>query len=209
MNKANNTSWQRLESVISWANMTINHFGRHIGLARSEALYQIRAGQHGISKALAQRIVDKFPEVGMGWLLTGEGEMLPPAAQVKPTPFYEGDISNGIARLTESQPYCNIHLPMMEECDLAYRSTDEAMSPEVMAGTIVFLKRIGVEAIIPGGLYVIVCSNYVILRRVRVDEQTQGRVLRLEATNPTYDTITIGENQVVEIYRVVGNLKMY
>jgi SOS-response transcriptional repressor LexA len=44
---------------------------------------------------------------------------------------------------------------------------------------------------------------------VRVDEQSQGRVLRLEATNPTYDTITIGENQVVEIYRVVGNLKMY
>ena len=97
----------------------------------------------------------------------------------------------------------------MEECDLAYRSTDEAMSPEVMAGTIVFLKQTGVEAIIPGGLYVIVCANYVILRRVRVVEQEQGRSLRLEAANPTYDTITIGENQVVEIYRVVGNLKMY
>lgn len=209
MNTANNTSWQRLESVICWANMTINHFGRHIGLARSEALYQIRAGQHGISKALAQRIVDKFPEVGMGWLLTGEGEMLPPTAQVKPTPFYEGDISKGIKRLMEAQPNCSLKIPFMEESDLAYRSTDEAMSPEIMAGTIVFLKQTGVEAIIPGGLYVIVCANYVILRRVRVDEQVQGRILRLEAVNPTYDTIAIGEDQVVEIYRVVGNLKMY
>ena len=209
MNKANNTSWQRLESVISWANMTINHFGRHIGLARSEALYQIRAGQHGISKALAQRIVDKFPEVGMGWLLTGEGEMLPPAAQVKPTPFYEGDISKGIARLTESQPYCNIHLPMMEESDLAYRSTDEAMSPEVMAGTIVFLKRIGVEAIIPGGLYVIVCSNYVILRRVRLEASDEDVVLRLEPANKNYDVMMLKPEQVEAIYRVVGSFRMY
>ena len=62
MNKTNNASWQRLESVIRWANMTINHFGRHIGLIRSEALYQIKAGQHGISQALARRIVEKFPE---------------------------------------------------------------------------------------------------------------------------------------------------
>ena len=209
MNKANNTSWQRLECVISWARMSINQFGLHIGLARSEALYQIRNGQHGISKALAQRIVDKFPQVGMGWLLTGEGEMLPPTAPIKPTPFYEGDISNGVARLTEGQPYCNLPIPMMEESDLAYRSSDEAMSPEVMAGSIVFLKRTGVEAIIPGGLYVIVCANYVILRRVRVEAQAEGRLLRLEASNPTYDTITIGEDQVVELYRVVGNLKMY
>ena len=209
MNKANNTSWQRLESVIRWTNMSINHFGLHIGLVRSEALYQIRNGTHGISKALAQRIVDKFPEVGMGWLLTGEGEMLLPAVRVKPTPFYEGDISKGIKHLMEAQPSCSLKIPFMEECDLAYRSTDEAMSPEVMAGTIVFLKQTGVEAIIPGGLYVIVCANYVILRRVRVVEQEQGRSLRLEAANPTYDTITIGENQVVEIYRVVGNLKMY
>ena len=209
MNKANNTSWQRLESVISWTNMSINHFGLHIGLVRSEALYQIRNGQHGISKALAQRIVDQFPQVSMGWLLTGDGEMLLPTTPVKPTPFYEGDISKGIARLTEGLPTCKLHIPMMEESDLAYRSTDEAMSPEVMAGSIVFLKRSGVEAIIPGGLYVIVCANYVILRRVRIDEQEQGRLLRLEAANPTYDTITIGENQVVDIYRVVGNLKMY
>ena len=72
-----------------------------------------------------------------------------------------------------------------------------------------FLKKIDPEAIISGGLYVIVTPNYVILRRVRVVEQELGRSLRLEAANPTYDTITIGENQVVEIYRVVGNLKMY
>ncbi len=209
MNKANNNSWQRLESVISWADMTINGFGRHIGLNRSEALYQIKAGQHGVSKALARRIVEKFPDVSIGWLLTGEGEMLLAKSPQEKIPLYEGELSVGITRLKETTPRCFMDIPLMEECDLAFRSTDEAMSPEIMVGTIVFLKETGVEAIIPGALYVIVCANYVILRRVRVENQAEKRLLMLEAVNPTYDKITIGEEQVVEIYRVVGNMKLY
>ena len=209
MNKANNASWERLECVIKWAKMNINQFGLHIGLMRSESLYQIRNGTHGISMALAQRIVDKFPEIGIGWLLTGDGEMLLPTADMKPTPFYAGDIAGGIERLTKAQPYSKIFLPMMEPCDLAYRSSDDAMNPDVMTGSIVFLKRTGIESIIPGGLYVVVLANYVVLRRVRVEHTEQGRLLRLEAANPTYDSITIGEDDVQEIYRVSAALRTY
>ena len=130
-------------------------------------------------------------------------------SQTRTVPFYEGDIFGGIEKLKSAEPRCHIDIPLFEECDFAYRSSDEAMAEDVMVGTIVFLKETDTEAIISGGLYVIVCANYVILRRVRVDEQAQGRILRLEAVNPMYDTIAIGEDQVVEIYRVVGNLKMY
>jgi len=68
------------------------------------------------------------------------------------------------------------------------------------------LKKMGVNAIIPGGLYVIVCANYVILRRVRLEPKG---LLRLETVNPTYDNMTISADQVQEVYRVVGNLKLY
>lgn len=82
-----NENWERLESVIRWANMTINYFGRYIGLSRSENLYQIKAGKNGISQNLARRIADKFPEISVGWLLTGEGEMLVSAVSSGQTPF--------------------------------------------------------------------------------------------------------------------------
>lgn len=203
----NNTSWQRLDSVIRWANMTINHFGRHIGLVRSEPLYQIRAGQHGISQALARRIVDKFPELSIGWLLTGEGDMFGRTWQGRSIPFFEGDISLGVQHLTQKEPRCKMEIPLIEECDFAFRVADEAMSPEVMFGTIVFLKKTDISAIIPGGIYLIVCANYVILRRVRVDGEQA--MLRLEATNSAYDDFNIPPEQVFEIYRVVGNLKQY
>ena len=115
MNKTNNASWQRLESVIRWANMTINHFGRHIGLIRSEALYQIKAGQHGISQALARRIVEKFPEVSIGWLLTGEGDIFGRQPLVRSVPFYEGEISGGVQRLVGGEPRCHLDIPLMAE----------------------------------------------------------------------------------------------
>ncbi len=201
-------SWQRLESVIRWAGMTTNYFGRHIGLTRSEPLYQIKAGQHGISQALAQRIVDKFPTISKAWLLTGEGDMLARESR-RSIPFYEGDIFGGVEHLRSVEPRCYMDIPLFEECDFAYRTTDEAMGEDVMVGTIVFLKETGVEAIISGGLYVIVCANYVLLRRVRIDDGKPMRTLRLETSNPKYDNTTIDASQVEAVYRVVGNLKLY
>ncbi|MCD8186815.1 MAG: hypothetical protein LUD68_10375 [Rikenellaceae bacterium] len=47
-----------------------------IGLPRSENLYQIKKGNHGISKQLAETIISKYPDICKPWLLTGEGEML-------------------------------------------------------------------------------------------------------------------------------------
>ena len=140
---------------------------------------------------------------------SGEGEMLPPTTPLKPTPFYEGDISLGVTHLTEAQPYSKIYIPMMDEGDLAYRSSDDAMNPDVMTGSIVFLKRTGIESISSGGLYLIVCADFVVLRRVRIVALADRRLLKLEAANPTYDSITIGEDDVQEIYRVSAALRTY
>ena len=77
MDKTNlNSNWQRIASVIRWSNMTINHFAKHIGLSRAENLYQIKNGNNGISQKLAHRIVEAFPAISIGWLLSGEGVML-------------------------------------------------------------------------------------------------------------------------------------
>ena len=65
--KQNN--WQRLEAVIKWAHMSTNYFARHIGLARGENLYQIKRGNNGISRDVARRIVTKFPQIDLLWLL--------------------------------------------------------------------------------------------------------------------------------------------
>jgi len=73
----NQSAWYRLEEIRKHAGVSsTNAFAYVIGLKRSENLYQIKKGNHGISKLLANRIAQCYPEVNKLWLMTGEGSML-------------------------------------------------------------------------------------------------------------------------------------
>ena len=191
--------------------MTTNYFGRYIGLARSENLYQIKAGKNGISQNLARRIVEKFPELSVGWLLTGEGDMFSKGTTNGRIPFFDCDVvGRGLLRLDEIKPDYRMNIPTIEDCDYAFRSYDVAMSNEIAVGSILFLKKTAVEAIIPGGMYVVICPTYIILRKVRLITSADGSLtLVLEPANAGFDSITVKLDDVKEIYRVVANLQLY
>ena len=191
--------------------MTTNYFGRYIGLARSENLYQIKAGKNGISQNLARRIVEKFPELSVGWLLTGEGDMFSKGSTNGRIPFFDCDVvGRGLLRLDEIKPDYMMNIPTIEDCDYAFRSYDVAMSNEIAVGSILFLKKTAVEAIIPGGMYVVICPKYIIVRKVRLITSADGSLtLVLEPANAGFDSITVKLDDVKEIYRVVANLQLY
>lgn len=191
--------------------MTTNYFGRYIGLARSENLYQIKAGKNGISQNLARRIVEKFPELSVGWLLTGEGDMFSKGSTNGRIPFFDCDVvGRGLLRLDEIKPDYRMNIPTIEDCDYAFRSYDVAMSNEIAVGSILFLKKTAVEAIIPGGMYVVICPKYIILRKVRLITSADGSLtLVLEPANAGFDSITVKLDDVKEICRVVANLQLY
>ena len=190
--------------------MSTSFFARHIGLSRPDIFYYIKAGKGSLSQNLARRIVDKFPEVSIAWLLTGEGEMLGLPTSEYRIPLYEGNVAGSMLRgMSEVAPSQYIYLPVVEDCDCAFRSYDDAMAADIMPGSIVFLKKTDINAIIPGGLYVIVSSNFILLRRVRVEQGEYSRVLVLEKSGVAYDSLKIEEQQVEHIYRVVGALRLF
>ena len=98
--------------------MTVNSFARHIGLARSEALYQIKRGNNGISANLVDRIVAKFPEVNRVWLLTGYGSMFSDGVSDMQVPFYNCDLSQ-ITEVEEFVPESYMFVPQINSADLA------------------------------------------------------------------------------------------
>ena len=142
--KQNN--WQRIEAVIKWANMSTNYFARYIGLARGENLYQIKRGNNGISLDVADRIVNKFPQVDKLWLLTGEGQMFSETklrgAQI---PFYNADVEQSVTRIEQLEAECNLVVPPAGECDFAMRYSGRAMGEAVPSGTVVLLKAVGTD----------------------------------------------------------------
>nr|WP_300100701.1 S24 family peptidase [uncultured Alistipes sp.] len=185
--------------------MTTNYFARYIGLARGENLYQIKRGNNGISLDVAERIVAKFPQVDKLWLLTGEGQMFADTrlrgAQI---PFYDVDVEQqitGVERLTADS---YLVAAPVGECDLAMVYAGRAMGPLVPPGTVVLLKAVEREAIIPGEEYVVVCRKIVTLRIVRT--AAKGKYRLVAGNREDFDDIVVDADEIVAVYRVKGKL---
>lgn len=202
--KQNN--WLRIEAVIKWANMSTNYFARYIGLARGENLYQIKRGNNGISLDVADRIVAKFPQIDKLWLLTGEGQMFADERLRGPQiPYYDVDVEQGIANVGQLDSQCNLIIPTVGECDLAMPYSGRAMGACVPPGTILLLKAVDPDAIIPGEEYVIVSRKIVTLRIVRSAEE-EGKVRLVAGDRDNYDDILLDMSDMVSVYKVKGKL---
>ncbi len=200
----NNTlCWDRLRLVIERSGMTINSFARHIGLMRSESLYQIKRGNNGISSNLVDRIVAKFPEVNKVWLLTGYGSMFSDGVSDMQIPFYNCDLSQ-ISDVKDYVPESYMFVPQVAaELAICYYGDD--MAPSTPSGTILLLSRVDPASITYGNEYVVVGRSSVVLRKVRRTED--NAVLRLVAADPErYDDIEIYRNMIYDIYAVKGKL---
>lgn len=179
-----------------------------IGLPRGENLYQIKKGNNGISRNLAYKIVTKFPEVSLAWLLTGEGQMFVDeklcGVQI---PFYQVDVESHITRLDELAPDREMVIPQLTGCDLAMLYNGKAMGCSIPSGSIVFLKKMTPEEIIPGLEYVIVCQKIITLRIVRTSERdSEWRLVAADREN--FDDIFVKASDIEQVYQVVGKLEI-
>lgn len=202
--KQNN--WERIEAVVKWANMSTNYFARYIGLARGENLYQIKRGNNGISRDVAARIVERFPQISKLWLLTGEGDMFASEAlRGVEIPCYNRDVERDLLNIGDLEPDWELVVPPVGDCDLAMTYTGRAMGDRIPAGTLLFLKAVERESIIPGEEYVIVSRKIVTLRMIRTTERPdQIRLVAVDSER--YDDIMLNVNEISSLYKVKGKL---
>ncbi len=193
--------------------MSTNYFARHIGLLRGENLYQIKRGNNGISRNLADMIVKSFPEINLLWLLTGEGQMFTePDVVGDGIPFYNLDVENQIRNIEELDPLSVMVMPVHVDGDIAMVYSGRAMGDIIPPNTIVMLKKILPETIIPGGEYVILTKNVVTLRIVCYDHNVSdgasyGDTLKLvSADSAKFNDIYINRKDVEMVYKVTAKI---
>ena len=199
-------NWQRLERVIKWTGLSVNSFALTIGLKRSENLYQIKKGNNGISRDLAELVAAKYPSISKGWLLSGEGDMFLSSRQNASTgvPFYGMDVLD-IVRMGHKRPEPRflINLPMFEDCDVAGLCLGTAMQPEIPAGSMLMLKQVPVSSIIPGETYVIHSARFSGIRIIRQGEDPE-QLLLLPRNTQEYDPITLEKAKIGKLFLVQG-----
>jgi len=74
MNKLN--AAERLQKVIDKLFTTPDQFAKNISVARAHVVYDVLNDRNEISWILANRIIETYPNIRIGWLLTGIGDML-------------------------------------------------------------------------------------------------------------------------------------
>lgn len=81
-------SAERIEELLKYSNMSAKKFAETVGIKTVQSLYDLQKGKiKNISKALAGKISETFPDIEKEWLLYGRGEMLKPDQPI-------GDINN-------------------------------------------------------------------------------------------------------------------
>lgn len=163
-------------------------------------------------------IREKFPDLNIGWLLTGEGEMLKsataaPATTENGVPFYDMDVT---ASITESfndvreEVQYYINFPPLNDCDAAFPVYGDSMVPDFYPGEVILVREIrNVDSMLWGEPYLVItnadCDNLRTIKNVYLSEDRQKFILR--ATNPRYagDTI-VPRDSVLKIFLVKGKV---
>ena len=211
-NIPNTEKWHRLEQVIKWTGLSINAFALHIGLKRSENLYQIKKGNNGISHDLAELITAKYPSISKGWWLTGEGEMMIDQKRTSKNsgiPCYGMDAVEAVEMLERTngeqllQPQFYIDFPPLKRCDLAALSLSDAMQPEVPAGSYVLLRRQNPDELLPGAMCLILSETFKGIRIVRQSPHDE-ELLLLPRNTEAYDPISIKREAIRKLFVVEG-----
>lgn len=209
------TDWQRLEQVIKWTGLSTNAFAVGIGLKRSENLYQIKRGNNGISKDLAELITRKYPSVNRSWLLTGDGGMFTGQGGVEAAsviqagqqgiPYYNKDAIRFVCQTRRAVPTHYINVPGFGDCDFAATVTGDVMVPEIPAGAIVALKQVDVTGpVLPGEIYLAVTPEFALMRYVKLDRKVPDGLWLMPPADSAEEPVGIRRERLLRLYLVKG-----
>lgn len=198
-------NWHRIEKVVKWTGLSVNAFARVIGLNRAENLYQIKRGNNGISRELAETIASRYPSISKGWLLSGEGEMFveQQSDTVNKIPYFNRDVTGLIISGLWVDKHSDIQLPTTSVCDFAANYIGESMKPDIPSGAIVLCKRVTTCEVVLGGVYLIVAKNFTGVRSLRSSDD-RDTFRAVPSNTAQFDTLTIEKSSIESLYQVVA-----
>lgn len=213
------SDWQRLENVIKWSGLSANAFSLVIGLKRAENIYQIKKGNHGISKELADRITTKYCNINAGWLLTGEGQMLLPEdggnalsndnssdkrikyfpdidASATPTEMFDPENKN---------THRYIIVPGFDDCEYALNVWGDSMFPILNSGEIILTKEWKESFVEFGLIYLIITKmNHRMIKYLQPGASDE--TLSCVSANKFYKPIEVKKADIIKLYLIKGHI---
>lgn len=192
---------EKINIIIEDLGIKPSELAKNIGLKKPQNIYDIQKDKIDISKDVASKIVEKYPQYNKVWLLTGEGERLKTESEdikfydpenipsgKRLIPLYDdvstiGGKQNRYAKMESESQVSEWIDPgdWFKSATAALRHYEDSMV-EYPSGCILALREIQDKMlIVPGKDYVVETKEYRITKKVRFAEE-KG-VIRLYSTN--------------------------
>lgn len=218
-----NTGKEIIALILKELGVKAPTFANSIGVKYQRILDIQNRKTKKVSSAVADAIIEKYPQFNKVWILTGEGDMLKSTETNLPekypidsevgVPFYDINVT---ASITESfndikeKPSYKINVPFLNDCTAAFPVYGDSMLPAYRPGDTVIVKEItNRDSLLWGEVYLVItnanCDNMRTIKRVYISEDRQNYILR--ATNPEFagDTI-VPCNDVIGLFLVKGKI---
>lgn len=202
------TLLERAKAAAKYEDMSMVQFQEAIGVSISHFY-----NSTSLSPKVMKSLEEKFPEINIGWLRTGNGEMidrdkirekkisessfriplLPIAAQ--------GGTPDNFGSQIEKHD-CEMIISPIENATLAIAVTGDSMSPEYPSGSKVIVQKINEKAFIEWGCtYVLDTINGAIIKNVFPVKDDKTKVI-CRSVNPNFSDFIIDTSDIRGWYRV-------
>lgn len=158
-------------------------------------------------------IREKFPDLNIGWLLTGEGEMLKEATDVTIPSHrirYWVDVdatAGGVTQFDDmmSNQYIDLAIPEFRDCTDAVNLYGDSMLPLYKSGQIIILKEWKESFIDYGNVYLVVTKKGNRMVKYLRKGSDADHVLCV-SENKEFDSFEILMDDILRLYLVKGSI---
>lgn len=202
-----------------------NVFEQEIGKKPGYLTTALKKGT-GIGSDVLANLTDKFPQLNMRWLITGEGNMLNDVAEKPETPLeivpaaksnscdgipvYNIDATCGTdyrdIDFTDENVIGCVSLPSIRKGAVVIRANGDSMVPIIHDGDFVVIRQIhSWEDLFYGQIYLLLLDEYRMIKFVRRYEPDEDNYIILRSENPKYDDIKLQKNKIRKLF-IVENI---
>ncbi len=196
---------ERAKESARYAGMSLVKWQESLGLSNAHFY-----NTGGLSRKVARVIEQKYPDINIEWLATGNGEMLngqktkeelkgflvpllPIAAQCS--------MSTGFEELIKTYD-CEMVLSPISNTSLAITINGDSMSPEFPNGSKIFIKKVDKAAFIEwGNTYVLDTNNGIIVKNIYPISGDETQII-CRSVNPNFSDFKVRIEDIRGWYRV-------
>lgn len=193
--------------------------GKLLGYSNKSSFSQVINGKVPLPNDFIERLCSLNKNINKVWIIEEKGEMIYPqktlitntdldkASSTKGIPYYDVDVTMGYDELPNDQtniPNYYLHIPAFQNCDCAVPAYGRSMIPDINDGSIIAIKEVGLDSVLPGEAYLIITDDYRTVKYIRNCKDNPNKWRLVPKNLEEFDEMVIDKAKILRVFLVKG-----